>query len=79
MIGEVRKRAELRRIQKVGIARNGKVKKAVRGKASSNIPVGMSANAFLKAMKSQAKGMDPAAQKLLKSLIKETTEVVDTK
>ena len=79
LIGEVRKRAELRRILKVGIARNGKVKKAVRGKASSNIPVGMSANAFLKAMKSQAKGMDPAAQKLLKSLIKETTEVVDTK
>ena len=48
LIGEVRKRAELRRILKVGIARNGKVKKAVRGKASSNIPVGMSANAFVK-------------------------------
>jgi ParB family transcriptional regulator, chromosome partitioning protein len=89
IIGEVRKRAELRKILREGIASNVKgLKKAsrkkvlpsrVKKKPSSkvSIPAGMTANAFVKAMKSQAKKLDPDTRKLLNSLLKETSEVVE--
>ena len=52
-----------------------KSKKLTRTKSA--IPNGMTANAFVKAMKSQAKGLDPESRKLLNALLKQTSEVVD--
>lgn len=88
VIGEVRKRAELRKILKEGIVStvkglkktsrkkpSDKIKKSTRTKSA--IPAGMTANAFVKAMKSQAKGLDPESRKLLNALLKQTSEVVD--
>ncbi len=86
LVGEVRKRAELRRILKEGTVApiKGKVTKAVRGKKvtkarkSATLPVGMSANAFLKAMQGQAKNLDPESKKLFKKILSQTKEVVET-
>ena len=94
IIGEVRKRAELRKILKNGlVSQVGKVKRAgtktvatktqrtkrsiSKTRVPSGVPKGMSANAFIKAMKSQAKSLDPEAKKLLNALLKQTSEVVD--
>ncbi|MAW07482.1 MAG: hypothetical protein CME61_04285 [Halobacteriovoraceae bacterium] len=83
VIGEIRKRAELRKILKHGLTSQvGRVKKAskkttTKKKSAISLPKGMTANAFVKAMKSQAKSMDPASKKLLNQLLKETSQVVD--
>jgi ParB family chromosome partitioning protein len=88
VIGEVRKRSELRKILKEGTVSTVKgLKKSSRKKSTDKtkrvpssktaIPSGMTANAFVKAMKSQAKGLDPESRKLLNALLKQTSEVVD--
>jgi ParB family transcriptional regulator, chromosome partitioning protein len=75
LLGAIRKRLELRRMIKEGGVVG--VKKAkVRTKKQATLPVGMSANAFLKVMNSQAKDLDPATRKALKSLLKQTENVV---
>ena len=75
LLGAVRKRLELRRMIKEGGVVGVKKAKA-RTKKQATLPVGMSANAFLKVMKSQAKELDPATRKALKSLLKQTENVV---
>jgi ParB family chromosome partitioning protein len=75
LLGAIRKRLELRRVIKDG-GIVSKKKVTTRSKKQPSLPVGMSANAFLKVMKSQAKDLDPAARKALKDLIKQTENVV---
>jgi len=75
LLGAVRKRLELRRMIKDGGIAGAKTR-TTRVKKQSSLPVGMSANAFLKVMKSQAKDMDPAARKAFKELLKQTENVV---
>ena len=75
LLGAVRKRADLRKIIKDG----GVASKKSTSRNQSNtskLPVGMSANAFLKAMKNQAKDLDPATRKALDELLKQTENVV---
>ena len=71
--GAVRKRVKLRRMIREG----GVIlaKKQTRKKKSA-LPIGMSANAFLKAMKTQAKEMDPSMKKALNDLLKQTEDAV---
>ena len=73
ILGAVRKRVELRRmIKEGGIVPAKKTTK----KKSSALPIGMSANAFLKVMKTQAKEMDPSMKKALNDLLKQTEDAV---
>jgi len=75
LLGAVRKRAELRKMIKDGGVVASKSKRKTT-KSRSSLPVGMSANAFLKVMKSQAKELDPATRKALNALLKDTENVV---
>ena len=75
LLGAVRKRVELRRmIKDGGIVTTKNV--TAKAKKQANLPVGMSANAFLKAMKSQVKELDPDTRKALNALLKQTENVV---
>jgi len=74
LLGALRKRVELRRMVKDGGIVNAKTKTKV--KKQSSVPVGMSANAFLKVMKNQAKELDPATRKALNALLRQTEDVV---
>ena len=75
LLGAVRKRSELRKMIKDGGIVPSKTKSRST-KSKSSLPVGMSANAFLKVMKTQAKDLDPATRKALNNLLKETENVV---
>jgi ParB family chromosome partitioning protein len=71
--GKIVKRAELRRALKNG----GIVVNKGRGKAA--LPKGMTANAFVKALKSQTKNMeiDAKTRRLLNSLVEDTKDLVN--
>ncbi|RLA63979.1 MAG: hypothetical protein DRQ88_01005 [Epsilonproteobacteria bacterium] len=71
--GNISKRAELRRALKNG----GIVVGKARGKAA--LPKGMTANAFVKALKSQTKNMeiDAKTRTLLNSLVEDTKELIN--
>ncbi|MFG1483905.1 ParB/RepB/Spo0J family partition protein [Halobacteriovorax sp. GFR7] len=72
--GELTKRAELKKaIKDGGVLKAGKVKKAPK------VPKGLTANAFIKTLKSQAKTkkLDKETQALLNQLLKETQNIVD--
>ena len=75
LLGAVRKRAELRKMIKDGGVVASKSKRKTT-KSRSSLPVGMSDDAFLKVMKSQAKDLDPATRKALNALLKDTENVV---
>lgn len=70
--GELTKRAELKKaIKDGGVIKAGKKKPAA--------PKGLTANAFIKTLKTQAKGkkLDKETQALLNQLLKETQNIVD--
>lgn len=72
--GEIRKRSQLKTaIKKGGVLKTGRRKKA------AALPHGLSANAFLKAMKSKSKELeiDAKTQAALKTLLEETKNLVD--
>ena len=75
LLGAIRKRVELRRMIKDGGIVTKK-KTATKPKRQASLPVGMTANAFLKVMKTQAKELDPATRKALNTLLKQTENVV---
>lgn len=75
LLGAVRKRVELRRMIKEGGIVTKK-KSTAKPKKQATLPVGMTANAFLKVMKTQAKELDPATRKALNTLLKQTENVV---
>ncbi len=71
--GELTKRAELKKaIKDGGIIKAGRKKKPA-------APKGLTANAFIKTLKTQAKGkkLDKDTKKLLDQLLKETQNIVD--
>lgn len=72
--GELTKRAELKKAIK-----DGGVIKPGRKKKKPSAPKGLTANAFIKTLKSQAKGkkLDKKTQALLNELLKETENIVD--
>lgn len=72
--GELTKRAELKKAIK-----DGGVLKPGRKKKKPTVPKGLTANAFIKTLKSQAKGkkLDKKTQALLNELLKETQNIVD--
>ncbi|RZF22766.1 MULTISPECIES: ParB/RepB/Spo0J family partition protein [Halobacteriovorax] len=72
--GELTKRAELKKAIK-----DGGVIKPGRKKKKPTVPKGLTANAFIKTLKSQAKGkkLDKKTQSLLNELLKETQNIVD--
>jgi ParB family chromosome partitioning protein len=75
LLGAVRKRVELRRmIKDGGIVTKKRV--TTKAKKQATLPVGMTANAFLKVMKTQAKELDPSTRKALNALLKQTENVV---
>ncbi|OIQ19602.1 MAG: hypothetical protein BM556_03715 [Bacteriovorax sp. MedPE-SWde] len=74
--GEITKRAQLKRaIKEGGVLKAGK--KTTRKKSA--LPKGLTANAFLKALNTQAKGkkLDKKTQSALKQLLSETQDMVD--
>lgn len=73
--GELTKRSQLKRIINKGsvVAARSKIVK----KKKPALPAGLTANAFLKAMESKTKDLDPETLKMLKTLVKETTEMID--
>jgi ParB family chromosome partitioning protein len=76
LTGEITKRSQLKKAISSGVLTVGK-KKATTRKAA--LPKGLTASAFLKAMNMKSKDMklDKETQKLLKSLINDTKEMVD--
>ncbi len=75
LLGAIRKRVELRRMIKEGGVISVK-KSKMKSKKQASLPVGLSANAFLKVMKSQSKDLDPASRKALNALLKQAENVV---
>ncbi len=75
LIGEVVKRSDIKRLIKSGGLIVSKSKTAKK----STLPKGMTANAFLKAMTSRSKTMqlDKKTEKLLKSLVSDTCDMLD--
>lgn len=77
LTGDLIKRSQLKRIINKGtvVAANKKLK----SKKSPAVPSGLTANAFLKAMDAKTKDMniDPETLKMLKTLVKETKEMVE--
>jgi len=75
LAGEIVKRAELARI----IDNGGLVKASKKAPATAGIAKGVSATAFLKAMTSKSKdlNLDKKTQKLLRTLVEETKEMMD--
>lgn len=74
--GEITKRSQLKKILTKGTV--VAARKKVVSKKKPALPTGLSANAFLKAMESQTKGMDPEAAKMLKKLVSETKDMMDS-
>ena len=75
LLGAIRKRVELRRMIKEGGVISVK-KSKMKSKKQASLPVGLSANAFLKVMISQSKDLDPASRKALNALLKQAENVV---
>lgn len=75
LAGEIVKRAELARI----IDNGGLVKASKKTPVNADLAKGVSANAFLKAMTSKSKdlNLDKKTQKLLRTLVEETKEMMD--
>jgi len=73
--GEITKRAQLKKAIKDG----GVIKAGKKTARKAALPKGLTANAFLKALNSQAKGkkLDKKTQAALKELLAETKDVVD--
>ena len=73
--GEIVKRSELARI----IDNGGLVKASKKAPMNAGLAKGVSANAFLKAMTSKSKdlNLDKKTQKLLRTLVEETKEMMD--
>jgi ParB family chromosome partitioning protein len=74
--GEITKRSQLKKILTKGTV--VAARKKVVNKKKPALPTGLSANAFLKAMESKTKGMDPEAAKMLKKLVSETKDMMDS-
>jgi ParB family chromosome partitioning protein len=74
--GEITKRSQLKRILTKGTV--VAARKKVVSKKKPALPSGLSANAFLKAMESKTKDMDPETLKLLKNLVNETKDMIDS-
>lgn len=74
--GKMIKRSQLRSLLRNGSTLN--TSKGLRSKARKKpaLPRGLSANAFLKAMDSKVKTLDPQSQALIKELMKETKDLV---
>jgi ParB family chromosome partitioning protein len=76
LIGEVKTRADLRKIIRTGGALAPQ-RKGDKGKLKTSVPNGLTANAFLKAMETTAKSLDPEAQKMLKKILEETQNAIE--
>lgn len=76
--GELKKRSQLKRLISKGTV--VAAKKKITTKKKPAVPSGLTANAFLKAMNSKTKEMDidPETLKMLKTLVKETKEMMDS-
>lgn len=75
LAGDIVKRAQLKRVLTSGIVKGGAAKKKVTKATSKKaIPHGMTANAFMNAMKARSKDLDldPQTKEVLKKLIDET-------
>lgn len=74
LIGEVTKRADLKRLVKAG----GPSGQALMGasKRAPRLPTNLTANAFLKVMQNRAKDLDPDAQRALQELVDEARDLV---
>ncbi|CAM9902769.1 unnamed protein product [Chrysoparadoxa australica] len=77
LTGELKKRSQLKRLINKGSVVAAKRKISTKKKPA--VPSGLTANAFLKAMDSKTKDMDldPEMLKMLKTLVKETKEMID--
>lgn len=79
--GEVTKRSQLRTLLRSGktlkASKGPKRKKTTRTRKKPALPRGLTANAFLKAMDSKAKDLDPEARAMFKELINQTKDLVD--
>lgn len=81
--GDITKRAELKKAIKNGglisTTKASKAKKKTTKKKTPTLPRGLSASAFIKAMKSKSKEMklDKETRALLNSLVEETKEIVE--
>lgn len=76
LVGEMTKRAQLKKVLKAGgVVQAGRKQT----KKSPALPRGLSANAFLKAMQAKSKdmSMDAKTRKMMKQLLDETKEIVD--
>jgi ParB family transcriptional regulator, chromosome partitioning protein len=73
--GDIKKRSELNKSLKQGTVVST-AKKKVRRKAPA-LPRGLSANAFVKAMKVKSKDLDPETKKALEALLNETREIIE--
>lgn len=71
--GQITKRVQLKRLINAGT----KVKNRAAPRKIPALPAGFSANAFLKAMETQSKDMDPETVKALKKLVEQTKDAVD--
>lgn len=69
--GEITKRSQFKKIVKTG-----EVKSRLERRAPE-LPKGLTANAFLQAMKSRSKNLDPKTRKLLNNILEESKEIVD--
>jgi ParB family transcriptional regulator, chromosome partitioning protein len=74
LTGDIKKRSQLKKAINAGSI---SVVKAPSQRSSSRLKSGTTASVFLKAMKSKSKTLDPAAQKILEELIRETKEILD--
>lgn len=75
VIGQVRTRAELRKMIRAGGV-IGAQRKSEKTKGKISAPNGLTANAFLKAMETTAKSLDPEAQKMLKKILEDTQSAI---
>lgn len=75
LIGEVKKRADLRKLIKAGgvvTAKKGRTRKK-----TASLPRGLTANALLKVMESKTKSLDAQTKKALQALLEETRETLE--
>lgn len=78
LTGELKKRSQLKRLINKGSVVAARQKISTKKKPA--VPSGLTANAFLKAMESKTKemDMDPQTLKMLKTLVKETKDMMDS-
>lgn len=79
--GELLKRSQFRTLFKSGKLMRTKKGRSTASKKvkkkSPTLPRGMTANAFLKAMNSQAKNLDPETRAMLENIVKDTKDLMD--